>query len=35
MDIHGCTWFLQDRAHCHKSKVVVQKLKALEFKVMD
>jgi hypothetical protein len=32
MHIHGCTWFLQDQTHCHKSKVVMQKLK---IKVMD
>jgi hypothetical protein len=31
MHIYSCTWFLQDGAPCHKSKVVMQKLKELEF----
>jgi hypothetical protein len=35
MCIHGCTWFLPDGAPCHKSKVVMQKPKELEFQVMD
>lgn len=35
MRIHGCTWFLQDGAPCHKSKVVMEKLKDLDIKTMD
>jgi hypothetical protein len=35
MRIHGCQWFLQDDAPCHKRKALMQKLKELEFKVKD
>jgi transposase len=37
MRIHKCKWFLQDGAPCHKSKVVMEELKKMEyeFKVMD
>jgi transposase len=37
MRIHGSSWFLQDGAPCHKSKLVMGKLKEMEreFRVMD
>ncbi len=35
MRIYGCTWFPQDGAPCHKSKVVMLKIKELEFQVME
>jgi transposase len=37
MRIHRSKWFLQDGAPCHKSKVVMSKLKEMEkeFKVLD
>jgi hypothetical protein len=37
MELHKTKWFLQDGAPCHKSKVVMGRLKEMEnkFKVMD
>ena len=37
MERHNCTWFLQDGAPCHKSKVVMDSLNQLKdkFQVMD
>lgn len=37
MEMHRCTWFLQDGAPCHKSKLVMASLNKLKdkFQVMD
>jgi hypothetical protein len=37
MELHKTQWFLQDRAHCHKSEVVMNRLKEMEttFTIMD
>jgi hypothetical protein len=37
MKLHKTQWFLQDRAPCHKCKVVMSRLKEMEntFGIMD